>query len=452
MFESRDRSLACIGTSDEEGARLRLMVRQAAARMAQAWRWTDADDADFVICDISTEEGINAMSSAIARGRLVAVLDEAEASFDERFVVPRDFRLGDVVRMLQEAGGRLSGLPAGFSKGVGDFFGDLDYSSMTVNDFADSSFLDQIPDARPSEVAAQVGVSDDEPSAIKDVVARAEARAAELLRNVAAVTETPAPNTLAAFAAAIPSAVNSPADRAGGARAEPPQAKPAPVTATPASPVAKAPEPAIKAATPAVAPVAPAPAPTPAKAPEPVVAKPSAAERARYPLLDYVRQGLIGVPSRIALANAPQIVLDPINKVFHAIGDLRALEPYFNELLSRTDWMAMTPPLLVATRREVPARPFDLLIWYVTLRGAQGKLAARLDPGGTYQLSRTLDLASDHPRAHRIAQAMQGPPRRLAEIATASSTSVAEVYEVVSAFDAIGYVSWQPAARGRSVR
>jgi hypothetical protein len=198
---------------------------------------------------------------------------------------------------------------------------------------------------------------------------------------------------------------------------------------------------------PAAAPAAATPAPATPPAPEPVRAAPLA-ERAAYPLADYLSSALIGLPSRIALPGAPALVIDPQARSYHSTGDLAALEPYLQQRIPRTDWTALLPSMLKAVRAEVPARSFDLLLWYVALRGTE-RLAPHLDPGGTYRLKRALDLSRDHPRGAKVAAAM-AVPRALHEIATLSATSVVEVYRIVSAFDAIGYLEWQPRARVRT--
>jgi hypothetical protein len=165
-------------------------------------------------------------------------------------------------------------------------------------------------------------------------------------------------------------------------------------------------------------------------------------------LADYLSSALIGLPSRIALTGAPALVIDPQARSYHSTGDLAALEPYLRQRIPRTDWTALLPSMLKAVRAEVPARSFDLLLWYAALRGIE-RLASHLDPGGTYRLKRALDLSRDHPRGARVATAMAAP-RALHEIATLSATSVVEVYRIVSAFDAIGYLEWQPRARART--
>jgi hypothetical protein len=73
---------------------------------------------------------------------------------------------------------------------------------------------------------------------------------------------------------------------------------------------------------------------------------------------------------------------------------------------------------------------------------ANGYLASHLDPGGSYRLLQSFEVGEDYPRAQRIADAMR-VPLRLHEIVAASQTSMAEVFSVVSAYDAIGWVQWQ---------
>jgi hypothetical protein len=183
----------------------------------------------------------------------------------------------------------------------------------------------------------------------------------------------------------------------------------------------------------------------PAPALAAVVPKP-AAPKASYPLVEYLTGKLIGLPSRVAPGGLPAIVLDPQRQVFHAEGDLAALAPYFDLLLSRTQWLAVLPSQLADVRVRVPGRPYAVLRFSHALRSAGRSLASHLDPGGTYALRGELPLEADLPRVQRVLAALAAP-RGLAEIASQSGTSVVEVYEVVSALDAIGQLAWTPRKR-----
>lgn len=181
-------------------------------------------------------------------------------------------------------------------------------------------------------------------------------------------------------------------------------------------------------------------------APAPAVAAKPAAPRASYPLVEYLTGKLIGLPSRIAPAGLPALVLDPQQQAFHADGDLATLAGYFELLLPRTQWMAVLPSQLAEVRARVPGRPYAVLRFWHALRGAARSLAPHLDPGGTYALRGDLPLAADLPRVQRVLAAL-AVPRGLAEVASQSGTSVVEVYEVVSALDAIGQLAWTPRKR-----
>jgi hypothetical protein len=72
---------------------------------------------------------------------------------------------------------------------------------------------------------------------------------------------------------------------------------------------------------------------------------------------------------------------------------------------------------------------------------SKGILSRRFDPLGTYSLTKRLDLANDYPRALRIS-AQMNRPRTLDAIAYACGIELAEVFDVVNAYDAIGYLEW----------
>jgi hypothetical protein len=83
------------------------------------------------------------------------------------------------------------------------------------------------------------------------------------------------------------------------------------------------------------------------------------------------------------------------------------------------------------------------LVWLYVLLHSEGRLARHLDPGGTYKLSRWIEIERDFADYFRIASTML-QPGRLHEIAAASNASMADVFDVVNAYDAIGLIEWQP--------
>jgi hypothetical protein len=170
------------------------------------------------------------------------------------------------------------------------------------------------------------------------------------------------------------------------------------------------------------------------------------ADTAPRSLRAYLDEDLLGGPARIVLADAPALALDPKLKVFHAPGGLSTLEPYCRTTLRLCDWQPLTTAELGQWRVTQPAQPYSRLLWLDALVHSQGNLAAHLDPGGTYRLTRWVEIEKDLSRYFRIASAML-QPARLHEIAAASGAPMADVFDLVNAYDAIGLIEWQPRAR-----
>jgi hypothetical protein len=402
------RIIALAGLPDGDVAQLRALVARAAEVLDASWAVGDQEHADLLVLEAAATEGMIAQARAVADNSLWVAIDDD--SDDSGLLLSRPFELDGVMQLLVSASERLPaarGLAADVIGGSQQFgYGRLDIvptagSGLSLQDFLADDLVGRIPDARPGasvafELPAQ-GVDRDDP----------------LLAAIAALASSPQapPTPAAALPAAVPNRVaTSPAASAPAAGA---------------SPTAGQQQPASSAAQPSAS--------------VPAVAAAVAGQRAHYPLIEYLEGKLLGLPSRIVIEGAPPLVIDPIASCFHASGPLSRLEPYLDTPLARTHWSAMLQSQLAAVRRDVPGRPFDLLRWHQAFRSQAAGLATTLDPGGLYSLHATLDLAADHPRAARIAAAMV-VPRRLAEIASMSATSVSDVFAVVSAFAAIGYL------------
>lgn len=161
--------------------------------------------------------------------------------------------------------------------------------------------------------------------------------------------------------------------------------------------------------------------------------------KSRQPLIFYLEKGVFTGPARIELPGVPALVLDPDEEVFLARGLLRMLEPYASEPLRFSDWKLLTEPEWEHVRRSASARPYLRLKWMDSFIHSDGFLAKHLDPGASYRLNNRLDLAGDYPRAFRVATHMS-IPRKLHEIARMSAVGLAEVFDVINAYESIGYV------------
>jgi hypothetical protein len=424
------RLIAFAGVGAEELAELRGLVARAGELLESPWRIADDHDADLVVVDAAQAEGLLAQTRAVGRGVPCVVL---EAEDDPELLLARPFEIDGLMQLLVNAVPRLKARPSAVVGGADQFgYGRADIvppppaDDLSLADFFAADLIGLIPDARTAGEAAR--------EAARETGAVGAPTDALLLAAVAALPPDAVPG------ASVPGARAS-----GGAAAASPSLALAGSSADLLAAVAAIPSARVEEAAPlvaepaAVAPAPPAPAdPAPARD-APGDARATPAPRAQYPLVDYLDGSLIGLPSRVALDGAPPLVIDPIAKVFHFAGNLRQLEPYLDALLPRTQWSALLQSQLSLVRREHPGRPFELLRWHQALRRMPPGLPPGLDPGSLYSLRHALDLRADHPRAARIADAMK-VPRGLGEIANVAATSVVEVYSVVGAFAAIGWL------------
>ena len=185
-------------------------------------------------------------------------------------------------------------------------------------------------------------------------------------------------------------------------------------------------------AAPTAEPAAEPPATTPAPAA-------SAEDNATHSLLHYLPKRVLGGPARIALPDMAVLTIDPESRLFWAEGTLPSLEAYVREPLRFGDWQRLSADELEQARGGVAARPFACLVWMESFLTSKGVLSRRLDPEGAYSLTRRLELANDYPRALRISAQMTHP-RKLDAVARTSGVDIAEVFDVVNAYDAIGYL------------
>ncbi len=157
----------------------------------------------------------------------------------------------------------------------------------------------------------------------------------------------------------------------------------------------------------------------------------------------FLTRKLLGGPARMSIDGAPPLVLDPKHFCFHSRGGLKELEPYCRAMIQRSAWHPLTTAEVSQLRETEPARPYELLHWLDARIRSGGRLASHLDPGGTYRLTRAIDLGGDYPDAVNIAKAMM-MPLRLHEIAAAAQVEMGQVFDTVNAYDAIGCVEWTP--------
>lgn len=166
-------------------------------------------------------------------------------------------------------------------------------------------------------------------------------------------------------------------------------------------------------------------------------------EPIRHTLWAYLTGHLMTTPQRLEKAGLPTLVLDPANRVFHSDLLLRQLQPHCRVSTALFEWQPVDRAELEQLRADQPAQPYSKLLFLDALTHADGQLALHLDAQASYRLTHWLEIDDSMPRQQRIATAMVRA-RRLDEISEISRASMADVFEAVSAFDAIGHVAWAP--------
>ena len=388
---SSNRIIDCIGASDEDLAHLRLLLRTATTQLKDAWSWGSEDKADLVIVDTASLIGAAAHRRTLQRGIACAQLIAADAAMPEGRYLRKPLRREGFVSLLNSIG----------TKGI---------SPMAVLSQGDDFFL------------VDLGEFEEEPDelpVVPDVAPVSEISTSEIDAFEALFKRDPAadhpkfllPERLD-FDAAVEYTGDSTArgqtraDSYGNAYLR---------DGTLAANI------------------------------DPAYRRDDTAQAisdAEYPLREYLTGSLLGGPARIVLPDGPALVLDPKAQVFYSPGRLASLSLYCRLPLRLGDWEMLTNNGMQAVREHVHAHPYLHLHWLDRYLNSGGRLATHLDPGGRYRLTkRLMGLVPEFQAAARIGSAMLNA-RRLEEIARESETDLTEVYDVVNAYEAIGYIDW----------
>jgi len=162
-------------------------------------------------------------------------------------------------------------------------------------------------------------------------------------------------------------------------------------------------------------------------------------ETASRPMREYLGGELLRGPSRVVLGDAPPLVFDPKHRVAYIGGGLHNAEAYARARWRLCDWVPLKSSELAHAREAFEALPYSKLVWLDVLLHSGGHLARHLDPKASFRLVQWVEVDANYGWVFRIASAML-QPMRLHEIAAASNASMADVFDVVNAYDAIGLI------------
>ncbi|WP_257385783.1 hypothetical protein [Tahibacter caeni] len=402
-----DKTLVVIGLSDDDTAHLRLLLRKAGEQLRQRWRWGSEQGADLVVVDTNAFAGQMARTRALAAGMRVAVITDDPAESDQELRLHRPLKLPNVVAVFNTAGGDFTLAPQ-LQSGGDDLYLEFARTPSSKLD-PPSALVRMIKEDGVADPAVLGGLHVDAPVPDGDDPFHRDEQAHKPRYSV--------PLTLDE---------NTQVERTSGA--------------TPRSEA--------RAFEVSEGLTLQGSAPGPNTLP-PVKRGSLAVDGSRHALLDYLQGNLLAGPAQIRFDGAVSLTLDPKNRLFHSDGSLAQLAAYVREPLALGDWRRLTTAEFNPIRESQPAQPYQNLIWLQALAGSGGRLSPQLDPGGTYRLKHWIELDRDLNQHQRIARSMM-QPARLNEIAAAANVPLAEVFDVVNAYHAIGLIEWEPRASLRA--
>jgi len=394
------KTIAAVGVAPELLEELKQAIAETAPRLDSDWRWGSEQNPDLLVIDPGDFAARMARTRAQVTGVRYVVVGDAAKHATDRFVLLRPYRKDAVAAVLNAAGSATVN-SGGFATQADSSFYDIGLDSDAQDAAPEPGFDVPTPDTRAPDTAPGAARGLDE--MIKgDPLAPAPDPAPRRLPPDLSVAP-PGPGT--ARSAARRDQTQDRMRRSG----DPAEAEP-------------------------VVPGLSLPTATPPLPP---------GEDAIGSLPQYLEEGAIGGPTRLALEGAPDLVLDPKQRLFHAEGDLTALAPYCSAVLPRRDLRAVNSVELSAARNRSPGRAYQDLLWLHALLGSEGRLASHLDPGGSFRVTRTVAVDPAFRQHGAIAGAMQSSAR-LHEIAAAAKAPMERVFDVVNAYDAVGLLEWTP--------
>ncbi len=409
--------IATVGTSDEQVAHLRLLVRQACKKLPERWRFGVELNADLVVVDPNSFAGHMARTRAQASGVRCALLCDADYPERDGLILREPLQLDDVRTVLQQAM-----LPTVAMTPVTAAGEDFYYS-----DLADGGHGNHSGGARltPRDgVAPALGLEEllKSHSATRDVPGqRAPAPANPIAEGLDALIKSDQERTAAPMVKSIR------LDQDTGIAATGETSQRAEIRKRDA--------------------VGGFGRASSVSADHPNIQRILEADHRHQSIRDCLDgESALAAPASIEMDGAPRLAIDPKNRVFHATGGLSRLAGYCGRTLPRKDWKVLTTRELHELRESEPARRCEELFWLEALLAGNGRLASHLDPGGSYRLKHAVSAEADFHGHGAIVAAMQHSAR-LNEIAANAGTSMDAVFNLVNAYDAIGEIEWTPRQR-----
>ncbi|MBK6728208.1 MAG: hypothetical protein IPG63_13280 [Xanthomonadales bacterium] len=399
------KTIAAVGVSEETTAFLRLLLRKVSAKSATKWSWGNEDGADLVIVDPTVLIGEAARVRAESAGVRYAVLLEADVKAEDELVLRHPLDAEQLARVIEVAAAPRQA-SAGITH-VDENFYEPQAPAASAPASWQGALSDSFNERREQAKAALLGVAAAE--GLEVVIKREKEQQKQPdFRQFKLEDATVDGLGVAPVGASNRRAESKAVDR-GDLQAG----------------VGSAREGSLHTNSPLIG---------------------GAAERYDGELPFFFDAGVLGGPAQIQIGDAPVLTFDPKNEVFHADASLSALEPYCQGKLQRSAWKKLTTADLHQARSSAPSRPYWHLRWLHALLQSNGRLAAHLDPGGTYRLKEQVFIEPGY-RTHGLIAAAMDHPLRLNEISATAKVRMEAVFDMVNAYEAVGRIEWSPRQR-----
>ncbi len=374
-----ERLLHCVGISDEDSAHLRLLLRSAKAQLKDAWSWGPEAKADVVIVDANRLLGDSARRRAQQREVPCAQVVEPRTPRPNGLFLRRPLKREAVVALLNGVSEGNVSAAGSTTMAWGEDEDAIEFDMGTI----DLSVLEQRYPGTKDAGAHRVDPAQGE--------AAAQATAAELAIDLARIPKPQADSRMAdksaqAGANGHPVAVEG--DGTDDAEEEP------------------------------FEPLDP---------------------KASYTFLDFLERRLLRVPSRLTLPGTPVLSVDPKARTFLTQGSLAAMEPYARKRWRHGDWEPLSAGEAAALERSSFSKPWIALQWMYHFIHSRGMLTRKFNPTGEFRLINRFNVAVEYPLVHRVGTQLSSP-RKLYEVARLSRVDIDLVYNIINAYDAVGYV------------
>ena len=382
-----ERYLAIVGLNEEDTAHLRLLLRMVVGQLEQRWRWGTEENADLVIVDPTELAGQIARNRAFSSGRRCTVYSETEPLRDGELRLSRPPKAENLAAVLNGSVSNAVAMDTAVTQQKDDFYGiDNLTPEFELEDEEAATARSHQREDNPAPGLDEL-LKPDEAARKPQFAVPGQLDEDTLIEG----TSGPSKRGERRVADSV-EGFRKPGRPHEGVNMSPPVKRGAPTT-----------------------------------------------DHGKHSLQDYLKGNLLGGPATFTLEGVAPLTLDPKEKMYHSTATLLALSRYCEEPLPASGWKRVTSAELTQLRTTQRAQPYSRLIWLAALVRSQGRLASHLDPGGRYKLKRWSDIEHENPDHMRIATAMK-EPAKLNEIAAASGASMAEVFAVVSAYDAIGMI------------